>query len=96
MAKKVDFFLSLNALLGVHGVKTSMLQSNQDYWMVAKALWPEIREERGDTLQDLQKKIKGMSKTQRRKNARQNLGNVPDAWFSGSPVHQARLMGAKK
>lgn len=96
MAKKVNFFLSLNALLGVHGVRTSMLQSNQDYWMVAKALWPQIREEKNDTLQDLQKKIKGMPKAQRRKDARQNLRNIPSAWFSEAHVHQQRLMRAGK
>lgn len=95
MAKKVDFFLSLNALLGVHGVRTSMLMSNQDYWMVAKALWPQIREEKDDTLQDLQRKIKGMSKAQRRKDARQNLRNIPAAWFSEAPVHQHRLVRSR-
>lgn len=94
MAKKVDFFLSLNALLGVHGVRTSMLMSNQDYWMVAKALWPQIREEKDDTLQDLQRKIKSMSKVQRRKDARQNLRNIPSAWFSEAEVHQDRLVRA--
>lgn len=96
MAKRVNFFLSLNALLGVHGVRTSMLQSNQDYWMVAKALWPQIREEKGDTLQDLQRKIKSMSKAQRRKDARQNLQNIPSAWFSEATVHQYRLGRAGK
>lgn len=95
MAKKVDFFLSLNALLGVHGVRTSMLMSNQDYWMVAKALWPQIREEKDDTLQDLQRKIKSMSKAQRRKDARQNLRNIPSAWFSEAPVHQHRLVRSR-
>jgi hypothetical protein len=41
MSKKVDYFLSLNALLGTYGVKTSLLMSNHDYFICAEALWPE-------------------------------------------------------
>lgn len=89
--KRVDSFKSLNALLGVYGVKTSLLMSNQDYWTVAKALWPKINEFKGATLDDLQKQIKAMKLKDRRRQAINNAHQVPSVFFSSANKHQAKL-----
>lgn len=93
MSKKVDYFLSLNALLGVHGVRTSLLQSNQDYWTCAKALWPNLSE-RDSSLESLQRQIKAMSKNQRRSLAKSNLHRIPARFYSEAPVHEKALAAA--
>lgn len=97
MSKKVDYFLSLNALLGVYGVSTSRLQSNQDYWLCASALWPEIAEmnEWDSSLERLQIAIKAMSKNHRKAIARANLRNVPARFLSNNPVHVANLVKSR-
>lgn len=94
MSKKVDYFLSLNALLGVYGVSTSRLQSNQDYWVCAKALWPHLSAADG-WLEALQSQIKAMSKTARKTMARANMRNVPARFLSNNPVHVANLVKSR-
>lgn len=95
MTKTVNPFLSLQALLGWHGVKTSLLMSNQDFWTCAHALWPgKIREFKDATLEDLQQQIKAMSKGERRHLGRENVRNIPANWLSDAPVHQAKLQRA--
>lgn len=89
--KRVDSFKSLNALLGVYGVKTSLLMSNQDYWTVAKALWDKIDEFKGATLDDLQKQIKAMKLKERRRQAINNAHRVPSHFFSTANKHQAKI-----
>lgn len=94
MTKKVDYFLSLNALLGVYGVSTSRLQSNQDYWTCAKALWPNLSAANA-SLEALQSQIKAMSKTARKTMARANMRNVPARFLSNNPVHVANLVKSR-
>ena len=94
MSKKVDYFLSLNALLGVYGVSTSRLQSNQDYWTCAQALWPHLSAADG-SLEALQSQIKDMSKTARKTMARANMCNVPARFLSSNPVHVANLVKSR-
>ena len=94
MSKKVDYFLSLNALLGVYGVSTSRLQSNQDYWTCAKALWPHLSAADA-SLEALQSQIKAMSKTARKTTARANMRNVPARFLSNAPVHVRNLLKSR-
>lgn len=91
MRRKVDSWKSLNALLGVYGVKTSLLKTNDDYWLCAQALWPQIKRQYGATLEELQRDIKALSKTQRRKSALANISRVPDYLLSDAPKHQVNL-----
>lgn len=91
MSKKVDSWKSLNALLGVYGVRTSMLHTNDDYWLCAQALWPSIKRQYGATLEELQQDIKAMSKKQRRKDALANIMRVPAHLLSDAPRHQHNL-----
>jgi hypothetical protein len=90
MSKSVNYFLSLNALLGVYGVRTSLLQSNQDYWTCAKALWPEVSD-KDASLASLQAQIKAMTKTHRKKEAKANICRVPIRFLSEAPKHQKAL-----
>ena len=88
MARKVDKWKSLNALLGSYGVKTSLLETIDDYWVCAQALWPDIKREPGETLIDLQKRIKSISARDRKATAKFNIVNVPDQFLSIAPKHQ--------
>lgn len=88
--KAPDPWKSLNALLGVYGVMTSRLMSNQDYWTCAKALWGKKITGFGEVL-ELQKQIKGMSKQERRNLAVKNIKNLPEQFISQADVHQYRL-----
>lgn len=94
MSRKVDSWKSLNALLGVYGVKTSLLMSDDDYWICAMAFWPAIKREPGATLVDLQKRIKAMSKHDRKTRAKANIMNVPPRFLSIAPKHQRVLAKA--
>lgn len=93
MSKKPDMWLSLNALLGVYGVTTSKLMSNQDYYTCADALWPGITRDCG-SLSDLQKAIKSMSKNQRKKQAKSNIHRVPSCFLSTAQKHEKALANA--
>lgn len=99
MAKKKrapDAWKSLNALLGVYGVMTSKLMSNQDYWTCASALWgSKVNQAEATELLDLQKQIKAISKNERRKLAVANIKNVPVNFLSQANVHQFRLMRSR-
>ena len=86
------FFMCLNAVLGVHGVKTSRLQTNNDYWEVASLLWPShVDRTPGATLADLYRQIKAMPKSDRRRGGTENAHRVPPGWFSGASFHQSKL-----
>jgi hypothetical protein len=93
MSKPVDYFLSLNALLGWYGVKTSQLTSNQDYWNVAKALWPDHITASG-SLEDLQRQIKALPRKLRKQIARSNVHHVPPHLLSNAPIHEKALRAA--
>lgn len=93
--KRVDYLLSLNALLGAYGVRTSLLMSNQDYFTCAAALWPG-KVSKTETLEDLQKAIKGMSKNERRALAKSNIHLVPENFISTADKHVSALMAARK
>lgn len=97
MSKPVDYFLSLNAMLGVHGVATSRLQTNKDYWTCASALWPEIAEmnEWDNSLARLQEAVKAIPKDRRKTTARANMHNVPVRFLSNNPVHVANLVKSR-
>lgn len=91
--KSPDPWKSLNALLGVYGVMTSKLMSNQDYWTCAKALWGSRITGFGEVL-ELQKQIKALSKQDRARMAKANIKNLPPNFLSEAPVHQYRLANA--
>jgi hypothetical protein len=88
-----DMWISLNALLGVYGVKTSRLMSNQDYFTCADALWPGCTAG-AESLADLQAKIKAMSTRERRSIAKKNIHRVPSCFLSDAPKHEKRLAAA--
>ncbi len=91
--RRVDPFLSLNALLGTYGVKTSLLLSNQDYFTCADALWPG-KISAGNTLEDIRKCIKAMSLPERRSLAKKNISRVPSCFLSDADKHQRALAKA--
>lgn len=93
MRKKVDYFRSLNALLGTYGVKTSRLMSNQDYFVCADALWPGITI-RATTLAELQAAIKRMSMRERRGLAKANIHRIPNLFLSHADKHERALSRA--
>lgn len=93
--KTVNSFLSLQAFLGCCGVKTSRLMTNQDYWTVARTLFPaRIDQFEGATLEDLHAQVKAMTKAERRFLGRENIKHIPAKLVSVAPVHQAKLQGA--
>ena len=91
--RKPDMWLSLNALLGTYGVMTSKLMSNQDYFTCAEALWPGVTR-RCESLEDLQRAIKSLSKIDRRSRAKTNLHHVPSCFLSSAEKHERALAAA--
>lgn len=91
MTKNVDAWKSLNAFLGVYGVKTSLLTYDADYWHCAQALWPHIKRHDGDRLHDLQKRIKDMHTRYRRETAKKNVHRLPAQFLSSVEKHQTAL-----
>lgn len=88
-----DMWKSLNALLGVYGVKTSKLMSNQDYFTCADALWPGTTAG-AQSMAELQAKIKAMPTRERRAIAKRNIHRVPSCFLSTAPKHEKRLAAA--
>lgn len=91
--RKPDMFASLNALLGVYGVKTSLLMSNQDYFTCADALWPG-KTAGAKSLADLQFRIKAMSLRDRRALAKNNIHRLPSCFLSTADKHEMALAAA--
>jgi len=76
---------SLKAFIGSRGVKVSALKSDEDFWIVARILWPQaVTANDGGPLSLLHHKIKSLTKRQRQE-ARANLSRVPAKWRASQP-----------
>lgn len=86
-------WFSLNGFLGVYGITTSKLLSNQDYYTCAAALWPDAV--RGtQTLEDIQRAVKAMPKAVRKRQALENIAQVPSCFLSQADRHEKALASA--
>jgi len=80
----------LKALLGARGVKTSMLKSEEDYWVAAETLFPgKISRIEGITA--LYNQIFGIPKNERKRLSAANLKNVRREWVSTAAAHRAKI-----
>lgn len=80
----------LKALLGARGIKTTMLKSEEDYWIAAETLFPgKISRTEGITA--LYNQIHGIPKKERKRLGTANLKNVRADWVSDAPSHQSKL-----
>lgn len=80
----------LKALLGARGVKTSMLKSEEDFWLVAETLFPgKISRTEGITA--LYNQIHGIPKKERKRLGTANLKNVRRDWVSTAAAHQDKI-----
>lgn len=74
-----SLMVQLMAFLGSRGVKTSMLENDDDVWKAALTLWPKLKKS-GD-MANLVDQIKSFSKAQR-KVANENLKKLPKNWIA--------------
>lgn len=80
----------LKALLGARGVKTSMLKSEEDYWVAAETMFPgKISRTEGITA--LYNQIHGIPKKERKRLGTANLKNVRRDWVSTAVAHQTKI-----
>lgn len=80
---------SLKAFIGARGVKVSVLHGDEDFWTVARILWPQaVTASDGGPLSLLHHKIKSLTKRQRQE-ARANLRKVPSKWRASQPERAA-------
>lgn len=69
----------LRAMFGAYGVKTSKLESENDYWTVAEILFPGAAERNGG-LTALYTQISKLPKKARGREARANLAKLQAEW----------------
>lgn len=71
---------SLRAFMGSRGVKASKLETDADYWQVARLLWPQaVKKNAGGSLTELHAIISRMTKRSRQ-SAALNIHKVPAKW----------------
>lgn len=80
----------LKAMLGSRGIKTSCLESEDDYWAAAGILFPE-RIKRDGGLSSLYVQINSIPKKERKRLAQENLRLIPPDWLSTAEVHRAKI-----
>lgn len=80
----------LKAMLGARGIKTSCLQSENDFWTAAEILFPE-RIKRDGGLSSLYVQINSIPKKERKRLANENLRRIPAAWLSTADVHLKKV-----
>ena len=76
-------FESLKAFFGSRGIKASKLKADDDFWTVARILWPFAINGKNGSLSDLHGILKGLTKRQRRE-ASANIRKVPAQFLASS------------
>jgi hypothetical protein len=76
-----DDLESLKAFIGSRGVKVSAFQSDDDFWTVARILWPNTLPKQNVTLTELVNAIRSMSK-KARSSARDRVHLIPSKWIA--------------
>lgn len=80
----------LKAMLGARGIKTSMMESENDYWTAAETLFPGQIKRNGGTFK-LYQQILRIPKKERKRLADANLHKIKPEWLSSASSHQHKL-----